>query len=100
MIVLFAANRSCCSARSSVTGNSCICYCIVVLCGAKGQAFILVLLDKKGQEVDHARPWDATKMQLKQPNLGLESTQDFFWQWLSSMHLIILPHRAHVPIWI
>jgi len=78
MIVLFAANRSCCSARSSVTGNSCICYCVVVLCGAKGQAFILVLLDRKSQEVDHARPWDATKMQLKQPKLGLESTLDYF----------------------
>jgi len=33
----------------------------VLLCEAKGQAFILLLLDKQGsdkrQEVDHARPW-------------------------------------------
>jgi len=38
---------------------------VSVNCGAKGQAFILVLLDIQGsdksQEVDHARPWDATE---------------------------------------
>jgi len=28
------------------------------------------LLSDKGQEVDHGRPWDDTKLQLKQPTLG------------------------------
>jgi len=28
------------------------------------------LLSDKSQEVDHARPWDDAKLQLKQPDLG------------------------------
>jgi len=44
--------------------------CLVVLCGAEGQVFKLVLLDKQGndknQEVDHAR--------LEQPYFRLNQT--------------------------
>jgi len=59
---------------------SCSCHCIVVLCGAKGQAFILVQLDTKGtlsdksQEVDpiqgHAA--ETTQIRLNQPYTFLQ----------------------------